>query len=261
MSNFRPPPPPKLSLVIPVRNETLNLKIMVKVLDAAVEVPHEVVVIYDSLEDESVAVLEELKIGHDNLLGVHNQLGKGVACAVRSGIAASKADYILIFAADELGPVLAIADMLAMMDEGCDMVSCTRYARGGMRLGGSWIGKLLSTLANRVLYMVSSTALSDCTTGVKMFRRSDADRLITDSSPIGWAFAFEMAILAQRMGLRLGEVPIVSVDRLFGGKSTFQLVSWVKAYLGHFLAAIRMLPPWPFGKRPPLMVRIPENCR
>ena len=42
MSNFSPPAPPKLSLVIPVRNETLNLKIMVKVLDAVVEVPHEV---------------------------------------------------------------------------------------------------------------------------------------------------------------------------------------------------------------------------
>jgi len=43
---------------------------------------------------------------------------------------------ILIFAADEVGPVLAIEDMIALIREGCDFVSCTRYAHGGRRLGG-----------------------------------------------------------------------------------------------------------------------------
>lgn len=252
-------PAPKLSLVIPVRNETLNLKIMVKVLDVVLTVPHDILVVYDHPEDTSIIVLDELRGQHPNLIAIHNQLGQGVANAVRCGIAASRADYILIFAADELGPVLGIAEMVALMDEGCDFVTCTRYGHNGRRLGGSWIGKALSTLANKLLYVVSSTALTDCTTGIKMFRRHHADMLFSNSNPVGWAFAFEMAINAQVMGLKLGEVPIVSVDRLFGGKSTFQLVSWVKAYFRQFLTAIQALPP--FRKRRPVMIRVPENCR
>ena len=259
MSDNAPLPAPKLSLVIPVRNETLNLKIMVKVLDAVLTVPHDILVVYDHPEDASIAVLEELRDQHRNLVAIHNRLGRGVAQAVRSGIAASRSDYILIFAADELGPVLGIAEMIALMDDGCDFVTCTRYGHGGRRLGGSWIGKVLSTLANKLLYVVSSTALTDCTTGIKMFRRRHAEMLFSNANPVGWAFAFEMAINAQVMGLKLGEVPIVSVDRLFGGKSTFQLVSWVKAYFRQFLMAIQALPP--LRRRRPVTIRIPENCR
>lgn len=234
---------------------------MVKVLESVVEIQHDIIVVYDHSEDTSVAVLDELKREHANLVAVCNKLGPGVAQAIRSGIASSNADTILIFAADELGPVLGIAEMIALMEEGCDFVTCTRYAHGGRRLGGSQIGKLLSSLANRLLYVVSSTALTDCTTGIKMFRRNHAETLFSDSSSVGWSFAFEMAIKAQVQGLRLGEVPIVSVDRLFGGKSSFQLVSWSKAYFRQFLTAMKALPPIPIGRRRPVMVRIPENCR
>ena len=30
------------------------------------------------------------------------------------------------------------------------------------------------------------------------------------------------------MNLKVGEVPLISVDRLFGGESTFRLGKWVK---------------------------------
>jgi hypothetical protein len=46
---------------------------------------------------------------------------------------------------------------------------------------------------------------------------------------------FELAIKAQLVGLQLGEVPIISIDRLYGGKSTFRIGSWVKEYFKWFL--------------------------
>jgi dolichol-phosphate mannosyltransferase len=233
--------PPVLSIVMPVRNEGLNLRIMLKILNAVVEVPHEVLVVVDERDDASVPVVESIAPHYAKLAIVHNTRGAGVLNALRAGVDAAQGKYILIFAADEVGPVLAIDDMIALMDAGCDFVSCTRYAHGGRRLGGSWIGGLLSRTANRAFRYFSGSQLTDATTGIKMFTRDVFDRLVLEARPVGWAVAFEFAIKAQLAGLRLGEVPIVSIDRLYGGKSTFRLGPWMIEYFRWFIWGLRRL--------------------
>ena len=42
-----------VSILIPVRNEGLNLTIMLKILKAVVDVPHEVLVVYDHPDDRA----------------------------------------------------------------------------------------------------------------------------------------------------------------------------------------------------------------
>ena len=220
---------------MPVRNEGLNLRIMLKILSAVVDVPHEVLVVVDEREDSSVPVVESMTPHYATLAVVHNTNGAGILNALRAGVAAARGKYVLIFAADEVGPVLAIDDMIALMEGGCDFVSCTRYAYGGRRLGGSWIGGLLSRAANRLFRRLSASQLTDATTGIKMFTREVFERLPLEARPVGWAVAFEMAIKAQLAGLRLGEVPIVSIDRLYGGTSTFRVGAWTVEYLRWFL--------------------------
>jgi dolichol-phosphate mannosyltransferase len=235
------PTSPVISILMPVRNEGINLKIMLKILRAVLEVDHEVLVICDDLEDESIPVVREMQQTYGNLRLVHNQLGRGVTNAIRAGVDAAVADYVLIFAADEVGPVLAIEDMLALVAEGVEFVSCTRYAYGGRRLGGSLIGGALSRAANILFHRVCGCALTDATTGIKLMRRDVFRRLDLVSRPIGWAVAFEMSIKAQLAGFRLGEVPIISIDRLYGGQSTFRLGSWTGEYLRWFWWGARRL--------------------
>ena len=81
--------------------------------------------------------------------------------------------------------------------------------------------------------------------------------MLLKARPVGWAVAFEMGIKAQLAGLKLGEVPIVSIDRLYGGKSTFKLGPWTAEYLRWFLWGLRQS----FRSRAalhPVMVRIPS---
>ena len=72
-----------------------------------------------------------------------------------------------------------------------------------------------------------------------MFRKEIFPLLKLESRPIGWTVAFEMAIKAHHAGLRLGEVPIISIDRLYGGESNFRLGPWVKEYSRWFVWGIR----------------------
>ena len=243
-----------LTVLLPVRNETMNLRVMLRILQAVLVVPHEIIVIFDHPDDASAPIVAEMQAVYPQVRSLLNMVGRGVAFAVRAGVEASRGERILIFAADEVGPVLAIDDMMSLMDEGVEFVSATRYAHGGRRLGGSVIGRVLSRAANQMLYALSGTALTDSTTGIKMFHRGDFDRLSQDSKSVGWAVAFEMAINAHLHGLRLGEVPIISIDRLFGGRSSFQLVPWVIGYFGYFATGISRLPR---AKRPKVAVRIP----
>jgi dolichol-phosphate mannosyltransferase len=154
--------------------------------------------------------------------------------------------------------VLAIDDMIALMEHGCDFVSCTRYAHGGRRLGGSLIGGLLSRLANWLFCRLSGCRLTDATTGIKMFKPELFERLGLEARPVGWAVAFEMGIKAQLAGLKLGEVPIISIDRLYGGKSTFALGAWTAEYLRWFMWGLRQSLRSRRAARSGVMVRIPS---
>jgi dolichol-phosphate mannosyltransferase len=247
----------KLSILMPVRNEGVNIGIMLKILRAVVEIPHEILIVYDSPEDDSIPVVRKLQPNYPYVRLVFNDLGRGVVNAIKAGIKASKGEFILIFAVDEVGPVMAIDDMIALMDEGCDLVSCTRYAHGGRRLGGSFIGSFLSSLGNRAFNTLSGSVFTDSTTGIKMFRKSIFDRITLESRPVGWAVVFELAIKAQIEGFKLGEVPIISIDRLYGGKSTFSLGPWFKEYLRWFLWGTKHL--HNSKKRQKPVIRIPSN--
>ena len=247
----------KLSILMPVLNEKINLKIMLKILEATVDVPHEVLVVYDAIDDDSIPVVKEMQKHYSNILGVHNKIGRGVANAIKAGIEAAAGDYILVLSADDIGPILTIEDMISLMDKGCDLVNATRYAYGGRILGGYFISRLLSRIANKLLYVLSGSHLTDLTLGVKMFRRSKFKQINIECKPVGWAVALELAIKAQLIGWKIGEVPIISINRFYGGKSSFRLGPWVAEYTKWFLFGLRNLH-FP-GERQKVMVKIPNK--
>ena len=86
----------------------------------------------------------------------------------------------------------------------------------------------MSISANKSFSLLTNFPLSDLTTGIKMFKKDFFQKVEISSNPIGWVFAFELSIRAYIMNLKIGEVPLISVDRLFGEESTFRLGKWVK---------------------------------
>jgi dolichol-phosphate mannosyltransferase len=249
-------PTPQLSILFPVRDEAVNIPIMMKLLTAVLDTAHEVLIVYDKEGDESVAATVALQGEYPHLRLVYNDLGRGVVNAIRKGVQESRAPYVLISCVDDMGPLMAMDDMVALLDQGCDFVSGTRYAYGGRRLGGSLMGKTLSTGANIILRICGSV-FSDATTGLKMFKREAFDRLNLESRPIGWVVAFELGLKAQLVGFKLGEVPLLSVDRLYGGESTFALGPWFIEYMRWLFWGIVALNKQRFSMRRDIVIRIP----
>ena len=226
----------QISIILPVYNEKESLNIMVRLLNSTLKIKNEILIVHDTLNDNSLVAAQILEKEFSNIRIIHNKIGPGVKNAVSAGIKIAKYDVILITAVDEIFPIIAIEKMLdEIIMFNRDFISGTRYSNNGARLGGSLIGSILSRTANKIFNILSNIPLTDCTTGIKMFKKKLWNDIDLVSSPIGWAFAFELSIKAYIQNYRISEVPIKSVDRLFGGSSSFKIGPWIKEYLKWFV--------------------------
>ena len=75
----------------------------------------------------------------------------------------------------------------------------------------------LSAFANRYIRAVTRLSPTDCTSGFRCWRREALARLPLDAMVSdGYAFLVEMLFDAARNGCRIGEVPIIFVERRQG---------------------------------------------
>jgi dolichol-phosphate mannosyltransferase len=226
----------EISIILPVHNEKESLNIMVRLLNSTLKIKNEILIVHDSLQDNSLIAASILEKEFTNIKIIHNTMGPGVKNAINAGVKNAKYDIILITAVDEIFPIISVEKMLdEIIIFNKDFVSGTRYSNNGARLGGSLIGSILSRAANKIFNILTTIPLTDCTTGIKMLKKNLWNNINLDSSPIGWAFAFELSIKAHIQNYNISEVPIKSVDRLFGGSSSFKIGSWIKEYLKWFL--------------------------
>ena len=77
--------------------------------------------------------------------------------------------------------------------------------------------------------------------GIKMMKKEVWNSISLESKPIGWAFAFELSIKVYLNKFKMAEVPLKSVDRLFGGPSTFKPLPWIKEYLKWFFWGLKKI--------------------
>ena len=99
----------KLSIILPVHNEKESLAIMVRLLTSSLKFDTEILIVHDTLEDNSLEEANILKNEFSNVKVIHNTTGKGVRNAIDVGVKNSKYDLILVTAVDEIFPIIAIA--------------------------------------------------------------------------------------------------------------------------------------------------------
>ena len=104
-----------LSIILPVYNENESLELMVKILTHSLDFEHEIIVVYDSLDDQSVPMAKKLENDFNSVKSIHNKIAHGVKYAIQSGLSIAKFDVVLISAVDEIFPILEINKMLEKM--------------------------------------------------------------------------------------------------------------------------------------------------
>jgi dolichol-phosphate mannosyltransferase len=226
---------PELSIIVPVYNEGEAVEPVLRALAAGVGTPHEILVVYDFDEDTTVPVIARLQEAIPALRGHRNDLGRGVLNAMRSGMAAARAPYLLVSMADGSDEPHIVDAMVALARGGADVVAASRYMRGGRQVGGPRLKALLSRAAGLSLHWFAGVPTHDATNNFKLYSRRFLDTVEIESTA-GFELALELTVKATLAGRRVAEIPTTWRDRT-AGQSNFRLRKWLPHYLAWYRAA------------------------
>jgi len=210
----------KIGIVIPTYNEAENLDRLIPAL-FALPLDLHLLVVDDGSPDGSGQLAERLSLEHPGRMNVLHRPGKmGFASAYIQGFRffLDKGMEAIAQMDADLSHDPAELAVMAQTLADCGMVIGSRYIPGGsVDRGWSFARRWLSAFGNAYARTILGLPYRDVTTGYRLWRSSalamiPLDRIHSD----GYVFMIELTYLAQRLGVRIAEVPIHFADRQRG---------------------------------------------
>jgi dolichol-phosphate mannosyltransferase len=205
-------------VIVPTYNERENLGPLVRQILEAPQ--YRVMVVDDGSPDGTGALADDLAREFPGRVDVLHRTGRrGLGRSYVEGMQralATDADVICQMDADFSHDPKYLPDLVAATDR-YDLVIGSRYLHGISVVNWPLRRLILSTFANSYVRAITGLGLRDCTAGFRCWRREalqkiPLERIVSD----GYAFVVEMTYEASRRGCRIGEVPIVFVERRVG---------------------------------------------
>lgn len=205
-------------VVVPTYNERDNLPILARGILA--HAGFRLLVVDDASPDGTGEVAAELARQHPGRVDVLHRTGpRGLGRSYIDGLQhalQSNPDLVFQMDADLSHNPDHLPAMAAAADE-YDVVIGSRYLTGVSVVNWPLHRIVLSAFANRYVRAVTRIAVSDCTSGFRCWRREALERLpLQNMVSNGYAFIVEMLFEASRRGCRIGEVPIIFIERRQG---------------------------------------------
>ncbi len=206
----------KLSVVVPAYNESQrilpSLHRIFSYLDTRYP-NHEVIVVDDGSTDGTVALVREQCSRYAPLRLVSYERNRGKGHAVRTGALAAQGDVILFSDADLSTPIEEVEKMLPFIEQGYELVIGSRaHADAQIRQHQPFYREGAGKLFNVLVRVVVRLPFHDTQCGFKLFRREALLPILRNLEVDRFAFDVELIALAQAMGLKVAEVPVVWVN-------------------------------------------------
>jgi dolichol-phosphate mannosyltransferase len=208
-----------LLVVTPTYNERENLPVL-----AAGILAHEgarMLIVDDGSPDGTGEIADQLARDHPGRVEVMHRtgqrgLGRSYVDGLLHAIRDERAEFICQMDADLSHNPEYLPEMVKAAATQ-DLVIGSRYLHGVSVVNWPLHRIFLSAFGNRYIRLVTSLSTSDCTSGYRCWRREALAQLpIAQMVSDGYAFLVEMLYEARRRGLRIGEVPIIFIERRMG---------------------------------------------
>lgn len=188
---------PKLSIVIPAKNEAASLEAIL--LDLKHIVPEaEIIVVNDGSADNTAEIC-----AHSGAKMVFHPYSMGNGAAIKSGARAATGDILLFMDADGQHDPTDIPKLLAKLAEGYDMVVGARDS-GSQSSRGRW---LANTLYNRMSSWMVGHPVLDLTSGFRVVR-AEKFREFLHLLPNGFSYPTTSTMAFFRAGYAVAYVAI-----------------------------------------------------
>jgi dolichol-phosphate mannosyltransferase len=203
-------PTPRLSVVVPVRNEAGNIAPLVEEIARALcaFASSEIIYVNDGSRDETEVELKTLMKVHSSLRQIKHAVSCGQSAAVRTGVAAARAPIIATLDGDGQNDPAFLPALVAALerDPAVGLVA-------GQRVGRKATGfkQLQSRIANGVRKAILRDGTRDTGCGLKAFHRE-----VFLALPYFDSLHRFLPALVRRDGYKVAYVDVVDRPRLHG---------------------------------------------
>lgn len=206
---------PWLSVVVPAYNEAAGIAATIEQIGRSLDADGrdwELLVVDNASTDDTPAVLEPLL--SDRVRVLRNDANRGKGYSVRRGMLAAQGELRLHCDADCAASLASLHAMLAVIEEGADVVAGSRLAPGasiGRRqpLRRRIVGRSFVDLCRLVL----REPTRDLFCGFKLWRAPVAEAAYGRTRLDGWTFDAETLAMARALGFDVRELGVVWSDR------------------------------------------------
>jgi dolichol-phosphate mannosyltransferase len=224
-----------LTVVLPVRNEAVNLRAWWR--SAAQHLPQgaRVLVVHDFEDDDTLPVARALA-DEGAPLRTRRSRGVGFPDALLTGLLAAERGPVLVTMADLSDDLAALPRMLAAWAEGADLVVGSRFVAGGQVVGGSAPKLWLARWGSLALHRLAAFPVRDASNAFRVYDAGLVRRLRLEPSQ-GFEVGFALLLAAWQADARIVEVPVAWRGRERGA-SHFRL-RWIPRYGRLWVRALR----------------------
>lgn len=204
---------PRVSIVIPARNEERRLPASIREIRRAFpSEAWEFLIVVEPGSDRTEDVARREIDGDPRFEILVNPTAHGKGYAVRSGMLRARGDWIFFMDADLSVPLRFVQEFLRSADQADVLMGSRRH--GGSRIANRQPlpREAAGRIFNRMLRLAGSTRFSDTQCGFKAFRHAAAREIFSRVRQEGFGFDVEAMALADVLGFRIIELPVEWAD-------------------------------------------------
>lgn len=230
---------PRVSIVIPARNEAARLPASIREIRRVFpSEAWEFVLVIERSDDGTEAAARLAVDGDQRFVIVANAVARGKGFAVKAGMLQARGDWIFFMDADLSVPLRFVGEFLREADRADVMIGSRRHADSVIAIHQPWLRESAGRLFNIALRLTGSTKITDTQCGFKAFRRETAREIFPLVGQDGFGFDVEAIVLAQALGFRIIELPVEWADA--AGSKVRPLRDGIGALVEAVLAARRI---------------------
>lgn len=210
--------PLSLTTILPTYNERENIPILIAGIRQCMRTPVQVLVVDDDSPDGTWRVVQEIAAREPRVRLIHRTTERGLTSAIWAGIQAADTDAVSWMDCDLAMPPETVPLLLERLASGADIAIGSRYAPGGKDVGHSFTARAFSVTINFFASLLLGWRVRDYTSGFVAARRSVFDKIHLRGDY--GEYCIDLLARAQRLGLRVEEVPYVCGPRIHGESKT-----------------------------------------
>jgi dolichyl-phosphate beta-glucosyltransferase len=206
---------PTASLILPAFNERNRVGACIaEVARWARERPAgfdwEVLLVDDGSKDETARLAQEAAAAAGLTLSVRRHpVNRGKGAALRTGVAASRGEWVLLSDVDLSTPLSELSKLAPHLATHPVAIGSRAIDVDLVRRRQPWHRVLLGRAGNRIIRLLAVSGIRDTQCGFKLFVGEVARELFSAATIDRFAYDVEILHLAQRRGIPIAEVPVL----------------------------------------------------